>query len=268
MEEYPIVNYRGDMEGPPIRESVNGLFRNKVKVIQAVKGYRVSEDALIVSWFAGIKAGDVVLDAGTGCGVIAFGLALKEPAAFVVGVEIQQSLADRAQRGVRLNNLQARVAVVRSDMRSADQCFRPGSFDAVVSNPPYYEPGRGRISSLPEKALARHQFLMPPEELFRTSRVLLGNEGRLSLIYPADRVEQILDTLKETGFTPSRMLWIHPQQGSPPLLACIEAELFDSGETSIEPPLILYDESGARTDRAEAVMAGEPNPENRGVAVG
>ncbi|MFH0824089.1 MAG: hypothetical protein V2B18_15165, partial [Pseudomonadota bacterium] len=60
-------------------ESIDGLFRNKIKVVQSRRGYRVSEDSLIVTWFVRPGANDLILDAGTGCGVIAFGLAAKWP---------------------------------------------------------------------------------------------------------------------------------------------------------------------------------------------
>ena len=49
-------------------ESVNGLFGNKVQVIQATRGYRVSEDALILAWFSSPREREFILDAGTGCG--------------------------------------------------------------------------------------------------------------------------------------------------------------------------------------------------------
>jgi len=237
-------------------ESIDGLFRNKLKVIQAARGYRVSEDALILTWFVSPRPGEFILDAGTGCGVIAFGLALKEPSVRVVGLEIQEGLADRAARGAGLNRLESRVSIVRGDLRQAGLYFRHGMFDAVVSNPPYYEPGRGRVSVQHEKALARHQLMMPLGELFRTARELLRPEGRLSFIYPADRMDQVGAVFKDAGFEPSRMLWIHPREGVPPTLVCVEARPREQDQTLIEDTLLLYDGAGARTRVAEAILAG------------
>jgi tRNA1Val (adenine37-N6)-methyltransferase len=257
--ENNIVNRsrnRGEAPCEP-QESINGLFRNKVRVIQAKRGYRVSEDALILTWFFGPRSGELILDAGSGCGVISFGLAIREPAAMVVGVEIQAKLADRAIRGAILNDLQDRVSIVRGDFRLSENCFKASSFDAVVCNPPYYETGAGRISVSKEKALARHQLMMPPAEIFRSGRRLLCPDGRLSLIYPADRLGQLVSVMKEAGFKLCRMLWIHPQPATPPLLVCIEARPYDCGKPLIEKPLFLYDGSGSRTPEAEAALAGE-----------
>lgn len=200
--------------------------------------------------------GEVILDVGTGSGAIAFGLALKAPLARVVGLEIQEALADRAGRGVRLNGLQSRVSIIRGDFRTADGLFRHGSFDAVVANPPYHEAGKGRMSVHREKALARHQLLLPSEVLFRISAKLLKPTGRVSVIYPASGVAQLTVYLKETGFEPSRVLWIHPQKGSDPALVCLEARLGQSVRLK-EEALYLYDGSGNRTPSAEAILSGE-----------
>jgi tRNA1Val (adenine37-N6)-methyltransferase len=238
-------------------ESINGLFANKVRVIQSLRGYRVSEDALILTWFARVAPGELVLDAGTGCGVIAFGLAMKEREATIVGLEIQEALADRAGRSRQINGLEFNVTIVRGDLRRAHIFFRPKWFDAVVSNPPYHEPGRGWVSTQEEKALSRHQLMMPIVDLFSVSRQVLRSEGRLSLIYPASELDKVRTAMKETGFKPSRMLWIHPYEAAPPGLVCLEARLIVSGHSPEESSLVLFHRPGLRTRAAEAILAGE-----------
>ncbi len=242
---------------PADGETLDGLFRGKVKVFQARRGYRVSEDAVILTWFARPKPREFILDAGTGCGAIAFGLAVLEPTTRVVGLEIQAGLADRAGRGRSVNNLESRVWIVRGDARQADRLFRPGSFDAVVSNPPYHRQGRGRLNADPEKALARHQLMMPLEDLFRVSRYLLRPDGRIAIIYPAAGADHIEASMNAAGFGPARMLCIHPHEGTGPGLVCVEAKPGFTGHTHTEKPLLLYDRRGRRTPRAEAVLAGE-----------
>jgi len=237
-------------------ESIDGLFRNKVKVIQARRGYRVCEEAVFLTWFVRPLPGEVILDVGTGSGAIAFGLAVKNPSVRVVGLEIQEALADRADRGVRLNGLESRVSIIRGDFRNADGMFRQGSFGAVVANPPYHDAGKGRTSVRSEKALARHQLLLTLEILFRVSASLLKPKGRVALIYPASGMAKLTACMKQTGFEPSRVLWIHPRRGSDPVLVCLEAR---SGSRVVlsEESLCLYEGSGSRTQQAEAILSGE-----------
>jgi len=249
------------MTCPPLSarqdETIDGLFRGKIKVIQARKGYRVSEDALILTWFVKPKPGELILDAGTGCGVIALGLAAAHPRVKVIALEIQVGLADRAVRGVGLNRLAHRVSVVRGDVRDGDRLFRRGSFHRVVSNPPFHSKGQGYVSSREEKALARHQLIMPLSDLLAASKVLLTPDGKLCFVYPAANAAGVQRSLKEAGFNPSSMLWIYTYEGAPPHLMCIEAERAPYAGPLIEDRLILYDTKGNRTGEAKAILNGE-----------
>ncbi|MEW6530209.1 MAG: methyltransferase [Thermodesulfobacteriota bacterium] len=238
-------------------ETVDGLFRGKIKVIQARKGYRVSEDALILTWFVKPNPGELILDAGTGSGVIAFGLAIAHPTVKVIALEIQESLAARAARGARLNNLERRVSVVRGDLRHADRFFQSNSFHRVVSNPPFHGKGHGHVSLREEKALARHQLIMPLSDLFEASKRLLMADGKLCFIYPAANAAAVQRSLEEAGFKPSSMLWIYTHEGASPHLMCVEAEVVPDAGPLIEDRLILYDEKNSRTREAEAILNGE-----------
>jgi len=246
-----------DLLDTPTVESIDGLFRNKIRVIQAVRGYRVSEDALILAWFVRPSPRERILDVGTGCGVIAFGLAVREPTVTVIGLEIQGSLAHRAARGVKLNDLETQVGVVHGDLQDADRFFRNGCFDVVVCNPPYHETGRGRMNLHEEKALCRHQVMMPLNLLFRAGRSLLKPSGRLCVIYPASGWDRLREASEETGFRASRVLWIHPNQGARACLLCMEARPEAARVTTAQETLCLYQAPGKRTAAAEAILAGE-----------
>jgi tRNA1Val (adenine37-N6)-methyltransferase len=235
-------------------ETIDGLLRDRIRVIQADRGYRVSEDALILAWFVRPGPGELILDAGTGCGVIAFALAVREPNAAVVGLEIQEGLCDRAGRGAKLNNLEGRVRIVRGDLCRADSFFRPHTFDGVVCNPPYHGEGSGRIPRLEERALARHQLMMPPGELFRVSGRVLKTGGRLTLIYPSEGWDRLSSSMEGAGFKPSRMLWIHPREGAAPRHLCVEAVLTPRAPKPVEESLILYSGEGTRSPEARAIL--------------
>ena len=229
----------------------------RYRVVQASKGYRVSEDAIILTWFAKPGQGDFILDAGAGCGVIAFGLTIKNPSVKVVGLEIQEGLVGRAQRGVLLNNLGSKVFMLKGDLRNADFFLRESVFDMVVSNPPYYKSGSGIVSVLSEKALSRHQIMMPLVDLFVVSSKLLKPGGRLCLIYPANGLKQLERAAAISELKISRRLWIYTHETDEPALVCIEAQKLDHDRSSVEEKLFLYHRNGIRTPQAEAILAGE-----------
>jgi len=93
--------------------------------------------------FADIKKGDTVIDLGTGTGIIAILIAGKTEAKSIIGLEIQEEMAEMAQRSVKLNNLEDRVKIVCGDIKNSVEMFGASKFDVVVTNPPYMNQGAG-----------------------------------------------------------------------------------------------------------------------------
>lgn len=82
-----------------------------------------------------------ILDAGTGCGIIAITLALEIPGCSVVATDISMPALETAQKNIRAHHLcgkdsaTAQISLVNANWLS---CFRTGQlFHIVVSNPPY-----------------------------------------------------------------------------------------------------------------------------------
>ena len=80
-----------------------------------------------------IKEGDVVVDLGTGCGVILLSLLLKRPVAHAFGLEIQEELASQAMRNALLNGFGDRMGVISGDIRFPPMADE--SADVVICNP-------------------------------------------------------------------------------------------------------------------------------------
>jgi release factor glutamine methyltransferase len=108
---------------------------------------------LVVDWLQG-KERPKVVDLGTGSGAIAGSIAHEVPGAEVVAVEFSEFAHAWAQK----NLAPLGVELVRGDLRDALP-ERSGTFDVVVSNPPYI-PSEA-IPNEPEVAL--HD---PPEALY------------------------------------------------------------------------------------------------------
>lgn len=77
-----------------------------------------------------------VLDIGTGSGCIAVSLAKNLPFSKITAIDISQYALKQATENAKLLN--ANVSFVEADMYA--WCPSPGSFDIIVSNPPYIAP--------------------------------------------------------------------------------------------------------------------------------
>ena len=93
-------------------ETFDTLFGGTLRVYQEKNGYRFSIDAFLLAGFVWLRRGDRVIDLGTGVGIIPLILGTRgEDAEQIVGVEIQEALAELAQRNVFLNGLEDLITI-------------------------------------------------------------------------------------------------------------------------------------------------------------
>ena len=78
-------------------EKIEGLDYG-LKIFQNSELYTFTSDAGLLAKFVKLKKGDVVVDLGTGSGIIALYLAKKGCSKKVIGVEIQTELAKMAEK--------------------------------------------------------------------------------------------------------------------------------------------------------------------------
>ncbi|MFH1953905.1 MAG: methyltransferase [Pseudomonadota bacterium] len=217
-------------------ECIDRFLEGRLRLIQSKGGYRFSIDAILLSKFVTIRPGDVVIDLGTGCGIIPLLLLLTTPVSHVFGLEIQEGLASQAVRNALLNGMSNKMGIVLGDIR-----FPPmagGSAEVVICNPPYRRIRSGRLNPDPRKAIARHEILTSIDDILHAARHLMRKKGRFALVYPSVRLTDILVRLRRFNLEPKRIQLNYPSLGSGAKLALVEASLGGNPGLEILPPLI------------------------------
>jgi len=225
-------------------ESLDILGVSGLRVIQSVKGFRHSMDALLLAKLAAPRPTDRVLDLGCGSGAIALLLAHRHPRLRVVGVEIQPALASRARRGALLNGLQDRVEILGGDLRRVEAVLSPAGFDLVLCNPPYREVGRGRLNPDPETRQAKHELTATLPEVIAAIRYALAPKGRACLIYHASRLADLLTRLRAERLEPKELWPVHSFPGADAELVLVEGRREGRPGLRILPPLFVYQARG------------------------
>ena len=119
-------------------ERIDDLELNNLKIIQNKNGFCFGMDSVLLSDFAkNIKPNTKVIDLGTGTGILPILLSAKTKASKIVGIEIQEDVANMANRSVELNNLQNRLEIICENIKNLKNVYETNSFDAIVTNPPY-----------------------------------------------------------------------------------------------------------------------------------
>ena len=227
----------------------DSLFGGKLIVRQEAKGYRFSLDAVLLAGLTGVRANDRVIELGTGSGVIPLVLAYRGTTRKrITALEIQPALAALARHNVEENGFLEQIEIVEMDLREAASRFSPGSFDLVLSNPPYRRPGTGKINPQSQKAIARHELAASIEDIFFAAAHLLPQGGRLALIYPASRAGNLLHAAEANRFSPKRLTVIYSRTGETARLVHLECRKAGGEELRIEPPFYIYGENGRYSD--------------------
>lgn len=237
---------------PGVEEARN-LFPRGLS--QPDRGFRFSLDALLLTAFAG-RSGvrGRVLDLGAGCGVVGMGILLDHPETFVAGVDVNRAmLAHAVENSCRLG-VADRFLPVRADV-SHIGAVRPESVDLVVCNPPYRDPGTGRMSPHAAKNPARFEGGCVLRDFVGTAAFALRNRKPCAFILLAERADELLETLLACRLRPKDLLFVHPRTDAPARLILVRAIKNGGPGLSVHPPLILHQGQASETRLSPAALA-------------
>ena len=228
-------------------ERIDDLQCKGLRIIQNVEGFCFGVDAVLLSNFAEVKNNQRVIDLGTGTGIIPILIAGKTRAAEVVGIEIQEQIAQMAGRSIILNNLEERVKIVNEDIKNISSLYGKESFDVVTTNPPYKHSGSGLINPEDTKAISRHEIMCTLEDVIAASSALLKNNGRFFMVHRPERIVDILTLMRSYKLEPKRLRFVHPYPNKKPNLLLIEGLKYGKAFLNFMDPLYIHDDSGNYT---------------------
>jgi len=225
-------------------ETIDDLQYKGLKIIQKSKAFRFGLDAVLLANFADVKKGNSAIDLGTGTGIIPILLAGKTEASSIVGLEIQEDIAEMASRSVKMNCLEDRVKIVCGDIKDSVNLFGASSFDVVVTNPPYMNRGGGIINLSDTKAISRHEILCTLEDVIKSASKLLVPGGQFAMVHRPDRLADIIWLMRNYSLEPKYIRFVHPSPYKKPNLILIKGSRQGRPQLKMLDPLYVYDENG------------------------
>ncbi len=227
----------------------------QIRVKQHTNGYRFSLDPVLLAWHLSLPEKARLVDLGTGCGIIPLILACRYPALQITGVEIQKELADLARTNVRENRLENRITICCRDLKSIGSTLSGERPDLVVCNPPFRRANSGRLNPHPERAIARHEVKASLKDFTSAAGRLLQTGGEFAAIYPAFRLADMIQTMRESFLEPKRLRMIHSRHNTEAKLLFVEGRKNGRSGLNVLPPLVLYrNNNGEYTPEAEKIF--------------
>lgn len=221
-------------------------------------GLKLGTDAVLLGAYAAIPApadGALkILDIGTGTGIIALMLAqrtveayadLREDALKITGIDIDP-LAEAGENFAA--SPWAECMEYRNVSLAAYMDSDPGSFDLIVSNPPYYD------NSLqcpdPQRSAARHTDSLSYREVITFANDFLAPGGTLALVLPKAEEVRLCRFASSFGLFPSRILSVRTVERKTP--ARIVAEFSFVRKRPVNEALTILADGGY-TDEYKAL---------------
>lgn len=230
-------------------ERIDDLELNNLKIIQNKNGFCFGMDSVLLSDFAkNIKPNTKVIDLGTGTGILPILLSAKTKASKIVGIEIQEDVANMANRSVELNNLQNRLEIICENIKNLKNVYETNSFDAIVTNPPYKTKGTGGINELKSKLISRHEITADLEDFISISSYLLKDQSNIYMVHRPERLVDILSIFRKYKLEPKELKLVQPNCGKAPNLVLIKATKNAKPFLKIDNPLYIYKSDGTYTE--------------------
>lgn len=199
------------------------LLLNGLKIIQDDNLYKFTSDAVILSKFARVKNNDVVADLCSGSGIVGIHL-YGENADKIKSVtlfEMQTPLFEMSKKSIELNGLTKKFLAINTKLQDISNEYF-GKFSLVVCNPPYMQAGKGFSDKSPIIDLCKREITLSLKELVVAISKVLKFGGRCCVVYRADRLVDMLVTMREYNIEPKRLQMVNAKGKKEPYLVLVE----------------------------------------------
>lgn len=227
------------------------LLNKKVIILQPLDGYRASSDAVLLSSaVAELKPADSVLDVGSGTGAVSLCLAHRFPSNLITGLELQPELVSLSHQS-RAENHFKNLTFIHDDIREKKISLCPGTFDHVITNPPYSD--HDVPSPNASKAAAHNHQNFNLSSWLKFCLKMLKPFGHLYLIHRVEALTEIISFLNgKAGAV--QIIPIYSKPGQKAKRIIVLAQKDSKAPAAILPPLYIRHTTGEYTAEADKIL--------------
>lgn len=214
---------------------------------------KVGTDGVLLGAWAGVEhEASKALDIGTGTGLIALQLAQRFKGLELTAVEWDAEAAFQAKVNASNSLFTQRITVVEADVLLWYHQHR-GCFDAVVTNPPYFD--ESPLTEYNARHIARQSVYLPLEALIHAAAFVLRDGGSLSIIIPFERAEALRVIAKNQGFQLRRYCLVKGRKETQVLRVLFDWVKTEKALVVIREELVLEIDRNLYTEEYRALTA-------------
>ena len=187
-------------------ERIDDLEYKGLKIIQNENYFCFGMDSILLSDFAKeIKKDSTILDIGTGTGIISILLSKKTECKKIFALEVQQEIAEMAERSVEMNNLQDKIEIINDNIKNIENYLENNSINAIVTNPPYKRKDSGVKNENMNKLISRHEITANLEDFIAKGSKVLKDKGAFYMVNRPERLADIISLFRKYKIEPKKL---------------------------------------------------------------
>ena len=235
---------------------INDLLDFNKKIVQDTDYFNFSLDSVLLVNFCDIRKNYKILDICSGNCPIPLMLESKVNNK-IYACEIQKEIYELGLESIKLNDLEERIDLLNMDAKELTKKFETDTFDLITCNPPYFKLNEKSIKNDNDiKSNARHELLINLEDIFKISRKLLKNNGKLVMVHRTERLDEIIELSKKYNLNIKRIQFIYPKENEESNMIIIEAHKNGKEGLKVLPPIIVHDSNGNYKKEIEEMFRG------------
>lgn len=212
------------------------------------KSYSFGIDSILLANFSKMKKNKILIDIGSGSGILSLACSSYYNLSKVFSIEIQKEKANLLKENIKLNGIN-NIEVVNEDLNKVN--FPNNFCDYIITNPPYYKKGANIKNEKEEFLLSRQEIKMNLSDIFRFSNKCLKDKGKLFMIH---KPERLVDIIKESGnLKLKRIKFVQSKTFEKPIFILMEFVKNANDGLKFENPLIIYDENNNYTKEVKEI---------------
>ena len=221
-------------------------FENGIRIYTQKGQFPVGTDSILLSSFVRLRANARVLDLGCGAGTLGLLLCGRNSTCRALGIELQEQACLLAQRNAAYNGLEERMQILQGDLRQYRDLIAPGSYTAVVCNPPYFPVGSGKAAQGSLRQARMEQSCTLPE-LCCCAAWSLQFGGAFFLVHRPERLADLIYWLRQSQLEPKRIQFVRHRASAGVSLVLLESRLGGRPGLTYETDLVLFHPDGSPT---------------------
>ncbi len=154
----------------------------KFDIIQQENVFRVGTDGVLLGALCQVENARVILEVGTGTGLISLMLAQRNANAEITALDLNENAVELAQENFKNSPFSDKLQVFHQDFKIFESQEK---FDFVVCNPPFFEENNSV-----KDILARQQVELTFRNLIEKASKILSSEGIFSVIIPSESAQE------------------------------------------------------------------------------